>query len=223
MVPLFGRPMIERALEQLAGAGITATTIVTGYLADRIEPVFGASFGSMALRYLPNPEYATTNNIVSLWLARDLLDRDVLLLEADLVFDDGLLRTLVAHPAPNVAVVDRFAPPMDGTVIVGDGDRAERMVLKVDQGAGFSLEGTWKTVNVYKLSGASLRDAIVPGLDRWVREGRTDRYYEAVFAEAVASGSMPLHTLPTGAHRWAEVDDLDDLRRAEAIFGAPAR
>ena len=84
---------------------------------------------------------------------------------------------------------DRFAPPMDGTVIVSeDGTNADRMVLKVDQGPDFVREGTWKTVNLYKLSGEDLRELVLPRIDAWVKAGRTQTYYEAVFAELVAEG-----------------------------------
>ncbi|MCB9603692.1 MAG: phosphocholine cytidylyltransferase family protein [Sandaracinus sp.] len=220
MVSVLGKPMLEHALGQLEAAGIETTSLVTGYLSEVIEKTYGDRFGKMALRYLPNPEYATTNNIVSLLLAKDAIVTDTLLLEADLVYDDGMLAELASHPARNVALVDRFAPPMDGTVIVSaDGTNADRMVLKVDQGPDFVREGTWKTVNLYKLSGEDLRELVLPRIDAWVKSGRTQTYYEAVFAELVAEGRWPMAILPTGRFRWAEVDDVQDLAHAEKLFG----
>lgn len=220
MVPVLGRPMLTTMLESLGAAGIEETVLVVGYRADRIRDAYGDRFGAMRLTYVDNPDWETTNNLYSLWLARELMAEGFLLLEADLVFPPSVITDLLAAPHPDAAVVDDFRPPMNGTVVIADGDRAGRMVLERDQGPGFDPSVAEKTVNVYKLSGGMVVGRFLPELERWVRSERTDMFYEAVLAELVRRGELELGLSRMAGRPWAEIDDEDDLRLAERSLAA---
>ncbi|NLY94130.1 MAG: phosphocholine cytidylyltransferase family protein [Myxococcales bacterium] len=218
MVEVAGRPMLIRCLTQLEAAGVERAAIVVGYREEAIRAAVGERFGRMAVEYVSNPDYATTNNLVSLYLAKPVVDDDILLVESDLLFDDALFSALLAEPGENVAVVDAFGPGMDGTVILEAAPKvAARFVLKRDQGPGFDYSAAWKTVNVYKLSRELMQKGFFPEAAQWIAETRTDQYYEAVIAALVEKGA-PMSLLRMGAMRWAEVDDVNDLARAEQIF-----
>lgn len=220
MVEVSGRPMLLRCLAQLEAAGVERAAVVVGYRGEFIERAVGERFGRMRVEYVSNPDYATTNNLYSLFLAEPVIDEDILLIEGDLLFDDALFSELLAAPGEDVAVVDAFGPGMDGTVILESAPRvAGSFVLKRDQGEGFDYSRAWKTVNVYKLSRRFMRDAFFPEAARWVEEARTDQYYEAVIAALVERGA-PMSLLRMERMRWAEVDDPSDLARAESIFPA---
>ncbi len=81
MVPVGGRTIIERALCILKDLGIEETVIITGYKHDVLESFVRQLDAGMPLRFIHNPDYATTNNIVSLWLAQPAIQSDFLLLE----------------------------------------------------------------------------------------------------------------------------------------------
>ena len=72
---------------------------------------------------------------------------------------DLLVSELAAIKGQNVAMVDRFQPHMDGTVIFADGSAAKSMVLKSSQGPEFDYRHALKTVNIYRLTKESLQDA----------------------------------------------------------------
>jgi choline kinase len=196
--------MLLRCLAQLEKAGITKATVVVGYLEQVIRDAVGTRFGAMDIEYVSNPDYATTNNLYSLFLAKPVLDDDILLIEADLLFDDALFSSLLATTGKDVAVVDKYGPGMDGTVVL-------------TKSAGFDYASAWKTVNVYKLSKAFMLEGFFPEAARWVSEKRTDQYYEAVIAALVDKGA-PLSVFRMNGLRWSEVDDTDDLARAERVF-----
>ena len=151
------------------------------------------------------------------------MDDDIVLIEADLLFEDDLVRQLVQHPAPSVAVVDRYRPPMDGTVILAENNVASAMVLKVNQGPGFSYKSALKTVNVYKLSRSAMRNLVIPELSGFVEAGRIDQYYEAIFADLIAQHRLRMSVLGAAGFKWAEVDNREDLSAAEELFGRQAR
>ena len=118
----------------------------------------------------------------------------------------------------NVAIVDRFESHMNGTVILADDRVAEAMVLKADQGPDFDYRSVLNTVNIYRLSRETLAESIIPEMEEFIAEGRTDQYYEAAFAKLIQSGRMNMTVMMTGKNRWAEIDTLEDLRYAEKMF-----
>ena len=63
----------------------------------------------------------TTNNIYSLYMAKDVLAQDdTILLESDLIYDKKIIRELIDNPEKNLCVVSPFENWMDGTVTVLD-------------------------------------------------------------------------------------------------------
>jgi len=218
MVHVAGRPMMAFQLDALERAGIEHCTVVVGYMAKSVREYFGATYGGVSLSYVENSVYAETNNLYSFWLAKAEFDDDVLLLEGDLVFDDRLVSQLVAKDEQNVAVVDRFQPYMDGTVILANNGIAKSMVLKADQGPGFDYGPALKTVNIYRLSRKSLVETIVPEMEDFLIRGQTSQYYEAAFAKLIETGRMNMAVMYTEKNKWVEIDTLEDLRDAEKMF-----
>jgi NDP-sugar pyrophosphorylase family protein len=220
LVNVAGKPMMAYQLDSLRAAGIEECTIVVGYMADSVRNCFGSNYRGVRLSYVENTAYDTSNNLCSLWQAKAEFNDDVLLLESDLVFDDRLIGALLEMGKPNVAVVDRFKPNMDGSVILADGDAAKALVLKSEQSHGFDYSSAWKTVNIYRLSRQTLVDAIVPEMEKFLAEGRTDQYYEAVFASLIKSNRMDMSVMKTGNIQWSEIDTLDELRETETMLQA---
>ena len=219
LVEVGGQPLLERALRALASQGVVEVVIVIGYGGETIRERIGCCFEGLTICYVEAPDFATTNNIRSLWDARDYLDQDILLLEADLVFDPQVVTALLDGPGSSLAVAP-FAPPLSGTVVHRDGDdRVTSFTLGSEQGAGFDTETALKTVNIYLLRGAMLRDIVAPCLCRAVEGGHVDRYYETVLQDCVADGSIrDLTAVDVSANRWYEVDDHRDLDAAEFLF-----
>ena len=220
LVPMYRRPMLEYQMEYLDRAGFRECVIVVGYLGDMIRRRIGSRFGRIDVKYVANEVYDRTNNIYSLWLARNELDDDVLLLEGDLVYEYGLLQDVLRSRSLNVAVVDRFRPPMNGTVILEQGGVSTAMVLKSQQPPDFDFTRALKTVNIYALSRDSLSTAIVPELDSYVSRGLTGEYYEAVMSDLIGRGELQMAVHLTGSRMWTEIDTEDELREAEQQFAS---
>ncbi|MDE2860750.1 MAG: phosphocholine cytidylyltransferase family protein [Chloroflexota bacterium] len=218
LVPMYRRPMIEYQMEYLDRAGFRECVIVVGYLGDMIRRRIGSRFGRINVKYVTNEIYDRTNNIYSLWLARSELNDDVLLLEGDLVYEYGLLQDVLRSRSLNVAVVDHFRPPMNGTVILEQDGVSTAMVLKSQQPPDFDFRRALKTVNIYALSRDSLSTAIVPELDSYVSRGLTGEYYEAVMSDLIGRGELQMAVHLTGSRMWTEIDTEDELREAEQQF-----
>ncbi|RMF18457.1 MAG: phosphocholine cytidylyltransferase family protein [Candidatus Dadabacteria bacterium] len=218
MVTVADRPMLRWSLDAVAEAGLREAVIVVGYRGEVIRDAFGSQYRNVAIRYVDNPDYATTNNLVSLWLARKELDGDVLLLEADLVYDAGLLKEFITRPEPDAMVVARYDGATTGTVVFVRNGRVSRLVLGKDQGEGFDYSEAWKTVNIWRFSREFLDRSYLPALDTWVERGEVGAYYEAPLGELIAAEPNRFAAFDAAGWRWAESDSPADLERAEALF-----
>ena len=214
-----GVPVLVNALTHLANAGVRETIIVVGHLKENIFERVGARFQGMEIRYVESERYATTNNIYSLWLAREHLTEDILLLEADVFFEQELIDRLVSAKGENQVAVARHQPWMIGTVArVDKQGRIEAMVESRDQGADFEYSGTLKTVNLYRLGGDFLRKWFLPCLDSAIAAGNVGDYHEAVLSELCSQDGVDLSAVLCDDVRWIEVDNQDDLTVANYLF-----
>jgi choline kinase len=221
LVEVRGKPILQYQLESLSEAGVRECIIVVGHRATQVRNAFGTRFRDLSIKYVENRIFDRTNNIYSLWLARRQITEDTMLLEGDLVFESGLLTDLRKNPWENVAVVDRYQPFMNGTIIQAHNDRASAMVLKRDQSPGFDYGSALKTVNIYKFSRQAIRNELMPALGKYISHGLTNHYYEIVISRAIADGAIRLHVLRAGSRAWAEIDTGEDLANAERMHFAP--
>ena len=220
LVEIGGEPLLERALHALASQGIAEAVIVIGYMGDVVRGRIGARFAGMDICYVEAPDYARTNNIRSLWDARAYLDRDVLLLEADIAFDPSVIAALLAAPGSSAAVAP-YDLALSGTVVRSDRKgRITSFTLGADQNGQFDTSGAFKTVNIYVLRKALLRDEVVPRLCQAIDGGHVNGYYESVLRDCVNDPTLgiAMAAVDVSASRWSEIDDDRDLDAAEFMF-----
>ncbi|MBD5436030.1 MAG: phosphocholine cytidylyltransferase family protein [Treponema sp.] len=119
MLRVNGKSLIERTIEQLVANKISRLVIVTGCKSNVLKNFIASKFdtnnlGEMEIEYIENPDYATTNNIYSLYLAREELKKsDTILIESDLIFRQTLFPALIESPYKNVAVVSAWEDWME--------------------------------------------------------------------------------------------------------------
>lgn len=212
LVGVSGITILERLLRTLGDRGFTRLVVVLGHESASIQDYLGDRSGNIEINYITSSCYRTTNNIYSLWLARKMIDESVLLIESDLVFEGSLLDGMLQ---PDRVAVSRQLPWMNGTTVTfGAKDGVSAFCL----GEMSRPDAThYKTVNIYSFSRATWR-TISERLDTYIVAKRTGDYYESVFAEMIADGSLTLKPVLFDADSWYEIDTLEDLAAAEVMF-----
>lgn len=219
MVRVNGEMLIDRVVAQLLRLGVSRLVVVTGYKGEALRRHLGTERGGMRIEYVDNPDYSRTNNIYSLWLAKDKLQQeDTLLLESDLIFDYGLLEGIALNREPNLALVAKYEPWMDGTMVQIDKDC--NIVNFVPKKAfDYKYAATYyKTVNIYKFSKEFSTNKYVPFLEAYIKAVGNNEYYENVLSIITFLNSSSLKALPVNGGKWYEIDDKLDLDTAELIF-----
>ena len=219
LVELDGQSLLERALDALASQGVTEAVIVVGYRSEAVRERIGSCFAGVDIRYVEAPDFETTNNIRSLWDAREYLDEDVLLVEADVAFDPSVIGALLLEPGSSVAVAP-YHRGLSGTVVRRDErGHVTSFVLRADQDEYLDASATFKTVNIYLLREELLRDQVVPRLCRAIEAGHAHDYYESILGDCVRDETLTeLAAVDVSASRWCEVDDHRDVGVAEFLF-----
>ncbi len=210
MVRVGAHCMLDLLLPNLAAAGVTSLIIVTGYKREVIEAHLAGLNSPIRIRTVYSPDYATTNNIVSLWRVRDAVPRDFWLLESDLIIPRQLLAEMGLG---NCAAVSPLRAWMQGTVVTltADGERLAGMYPGGEARPDLPL---FKTVNVYGLALSSWTSTIWPALDARVRRGHTGIYYEAVLAEILQRREIAFRAHVVDPTTWFEIDTPEDLRQS---------
>ena len=220
MLPVNGVRLIDRMLEQLAELNLKRVVIVVGYQAQNLIDYISHRYDDrLKIEYVENPIYDKTNNIYSLALAKQQMQEDdTLLLESDLIFDDGMLRLLSENPYPNLALVAKYEQWMDGTMVRLNHDN--NIVNFVPKAAFDYNEASsyYKTVNIYKFSREFSQTKYVPFLEAYSKAVGNNEYYENVLRIISFLNNHELKALPITNEKWYEIDDKQDLDIAEALF-----
>lgn len=209
---IHGTSILERLVTCLDQQGFTRLVVVTGHLEHRIRESLGTQTGGISVEYIFSPLYKTTNNIYSLWLAREHIHEPFMLVESDLIFDGSLLDDM---RYPDRIAIASMQPWMNGTTVTVN---TVRRVKNFHSGIAEPLdEIRYKTVNIYSFSLASWQ-RIKDRLDQHISLGKVNNYYETIFAELVAEGNLSLHAISFDDKPWYEIDTLVDLEEAEKLF-----
>lgn len=220
MLPVNGVRLIDRVLTQLSPLGLTRVVIVVGYKGQNLIDYLGHRYDNhFPIEYVENPIYDKTNNIYSLALAKQQLQEDdTLLIESDLIYDDGLFQLLLNNPYPNLALVAKYESWMDGTMVRLDDEQNIVDFVSKEAFSFKEVDTYYKTVNIYKFSKEFSRTKYVPFLEAYCTAVGNNEYYENVLRIITSLNDHSLKALPLAHEKWYEIDDKQDLDIAEAIF-----
>lgn len=225
MVKVNGETLICRLLNQLQNRNcVREIIIVVGYKGNVLKQYIATLGVNIPIRFVENPEYETTNNIYSLYLAKDYLCKDdTLLFESDLIFEDSIIDLLLNDTRPTLALVDKFKSWMDGTCIeLSDNNRIKRFIAR-NKFDFTQTDKYYKTVNIYKFSKDFSTRYYVPFLEAYSTALGRNEYYEQVLKVIAMLDNAPISALPLSGQKWYEIDDSNDLNIATTIFADPEK
>lgn len=118
MVEVNGISLIERMLRILDSKKLSRIIVVTGYKSDFFIRYINGLNLSTEIVFINNDIYDKTNNIYSMYLAKDeMVKEDTITLESDLIFNDEMIDTILNDTRDNLALVAKYEPWMDGTCL----------------------------------------------------------------------------------------------------------
>lgn len=113
--------IISRQLKQLVNLGVCDIVITTGYY-DKILIDYVNSLNlDITYTFVNNPIYDKTNYIYSIYLAKEYLNDDLILMHGDLVFEDSVLLNIYNSKDSSITISSTLAlPEKDFKAVVKD-------------------------------------------------------------------------------------------------------
>lgn len=219
MVEVNGEMMIHKTLMHLEKLNLNKIVLVVGYEGQQLMDYVNSLGLKTPVEYVVNDVYDKTNNIYSLYLAKEyLLQDDTLLLESDLVYEEAVIRKLVDTPYPSLVLVDKFESWMDGTCITVDEDDNITSFVSKREFDFTKTDEYYKTVNLYKFSKNFSEKYYVPFLEAYCNAMGLNEYYEQVLKVITFLGDLEIKAIKLNGEKWYEIDDVQDLDIAESML-----
>ncbi|SFT31483.1 sugar phosphate nucleotidyltransferase [Streptomyces sp. ok210] len=217
LVPVDGdKTVLDLALANFAEIGLTEVAIVVGYRKEAVyerKAALEAKYG-LKLTLVDNDKAEEWNNAYSLWCARDVLTRGVILANGDTVHPVSVEKTLLAARGNGQKIIlalDTVKNLADEEMkVITDGDKGVRRITKLMDPATATGEYIGVTL-IEAEAAAELADALKATFER-----DPDLYYEDGYQELVNRG-FTVDVASIGEVTWVEIDNHDDLAKGREI------
>ncbi|MFE9401343.1 sugar phosphate nucleotidyltransferase [Streptomyces sp. NPDC006530] len=217
LVPVDGdTTVLDIALKNFAEVGLTEVAVVVGYRKEAVyarKEALEAKYG-VAITLIDNDKAEEWNNAYSLWCAREVLKRGVILANGDTVHPVSVEKTLLAARGQGQKIIlalDTVKSLADEEmkVITAEGKGVQRITKLMDPA---DATGEYIGVTLIEAEAAEeLADALKATFER-----DPDLYYEDGYQELVNRG-FTVDVAPIGEVSWVEIDNHDDLAKGREI------
>jgi L-glutamine-phosphate cytidylyltransferase len=198
--------ILDHQIDSLFSAGVATIGIVVGYEKDQIvQHVMKYHRRERDhFRFIENPDFATTNNIYSFWLAQSWINREPFVcLNADVVFDSQILWPAIQSAAPITMVVDpKWRDETMKVVILQN--RVIRMSKRIPQS---EFSATYIGVTAFT---EGVQERLFAKIGKLIRNGNENEFFN-VAVQQLADEGVHVGFTSTGDLAWAEIDDPGDL------------
>lgn len=206
------RTILDYQIDSLFDAGISSLAIVVGYgkehIMDHVANRHPEKSG--AISFIENPRFAFTNNIYSLWLARDWVGvNDFICLNADVLYHPNIILPAVTTQAAISVIIDEAWRDETMKVIIRDGK-----VLAMSKAIPRQQHsGTYVNITTFS---RRVCQPLFAAMGALIAEGRVNEFFNVAVERLIARGIRVSFTKTEGLP-WAEVDDPGDLWYAQTI------
>jgi 2-aminoethylphosphonate-pyruvate transaminase len=205
-----GISLIERSLQKLVDCGITHIIIGTGYLSevyDEFATYFQQKHKHIKITCIRNPIFAETGSMYTLYMLKEVLKEDFLLLESDLLYDRKGLEVLIQDKTPDIILASGFTGSQDEVYI--EFDKEQNLVNMSKKPAQLNRLDA-ELVGISKVSYSTYLKMIA--FSENLYKTSLQAHYEDVFVGISQEKKLFIKKLEDYA--WCEIDDEQHLNRA---------
>lgn len=201
LIPVGDQTLLGRMIGQLRDHDVHDINVITGYksvLLDETLPPW--------VDQIHNPFYSVTNSIASLWLAREFLTGDTLLMNADLYFEPEVLEIALAQTHRVAMLSDRRRIESADFRFRTRGD----CILEANKQIS-DLETDCEYVGIVRLD-RSFIGVFRTRLEEMIKRGCFSDWWEAVLYSFLG-GDVDIKCADVRGAFWTEVDHAVDYAR----------
>lgn len=192
--------IITRHLKLLKKNEISNVVLVVGYNADYYKKI---KYKDLNIEIVENKNYRNTGNMYSLYLAKDFIQEDFLLIDGDLVYNENLLMEILKSKEKNVALVEENIRKQDDCVYV---DLKNNMLknLSKDKSSLENISG--QLIGIHKIQYRNYLKMI----EKFEKINNSFYFYEYFFKDPEIFNEF--YCLQKDNFIWGEVDNLKQYK-----------
>lgn len=216
MVTIGGRPILGHQIQAYIKAGIRDIIIVAGYKSDIIKEYCQRN-KTANIKIIENKDYESTNNMYSLYLAKEeVAGRDFLLSNGDVVADPRIIYELVLSEISDAIACDKASYNKESMKITLDAsgyidDISKEIVSSTAYG---------NSIDIYKLSATS-STRLFEEISRIIEvENNVKDWVEVALQRLLRDGRLKMRPFDIEGKHWVEIDDRKDLSLADKLFSS---
>jgi len=206
--------ILQLTIENLLANNISNLVMVTGYLEQQIKDFIAITFPQLNVTYIYNEVYDSTNNIYSLWLAKnELLGDEMLLMDSDIIFDSKIIAALLNSGYENCLALKRHNVGEEEIKVKADNNGR---VLEISKIVPPSLT-IGESIGIEKFCKKSLYKLFEIIDRKVVQEKMVNIFYEVAFEEMTKEGE-DIFIVDTTEYICMEIDTAADLQTAAEVL-----
>ena len=207
-----GKCILEMTVENLLATNNSDIIIITGYLENKIREFLGKRFPQLKIAYINNSFYASTNNIFSLWLAKDaVLGDDMMMMDSDIVFDKRIITKLQNSGYRNCLALKQHDVHDEEIKVKTD---PQGRVIEISKEVNLS-EAAGESIGIEIFGKEALKELYFILDRKVVTEKEVNQFYEAAFQEL---SENDLYIVDTTEYFCMEIDTEEDLNTAQELI-----
>ena len=205
LLDIGGISIIDNQIKNFKSVGINRIFVVTGYNSELIH-----SHVNNNSIFLHNSDYANTNNLYSVWTAKDSLDDDFICVYGDLLFHKGILDNCIKDNNEICLVIEKNI-------------RDETMKVKIEDNFIVQVnKNISKDVADGNFIGlAKFKKSVIPTLFKeislLVENGNLNSYYTSAI-ESLIQQDKKINFVETSNLPWMDIDEEHELAEAKKIY-----
>ncbi len=209
LVPVNGKPIIFKQIENLMKHNITDITIISGYKADVLEKRIHDVFPYVNM--ICSVNYETTNNMYSAYLAKNTFyNSEFLLMNADVFFDDTVIESLLNPKYKNAIVTDIGSYSEESMKVIEKDGKIISISKQIQENDALGC-----SIDVYKFSSEASKEFFDCCADYIENKKIVNKWSEVALCDILDKVNFVACPL---VGNWYEIDNMEDLHNAELIF-----
>ena len=206
-----GKPIINYQLEALSELGINDITMIVGYHREMLVESVEKNFPEINFKFIVNHHYFETNTAYSVYVGKEALSDQHLLMNADVVYPKKLLSKLYHSSFENVLAVDIKSCGREEVKVIDGGQNKISAIGKdliEDQCLG-------EFIGVAKFS-LEFMNKFIKALGQLIEAGGKNDYFEAGIEQLLEK--QLVHYVDVSEYPCLEIDFIEDLELARKLF-----
>lgn len=206
-----GRTILEMTIDNLLVNGLNEFVMVTGYRENMIKDFMHFKYPEIDIIYLTNGDYENNNNSYSLWMAKEHIKGECILLDSDILFDYRIISKILDYPKPDALAVNTNHKLSDEEikVIIDTDHKILHIGKELDPSKSFG-----ESIGIEKFSPVFFKSLGEILERKIVKENNVNEFYEKSFQELYDGGNA-MYAVDVSEYKSMEIDFPADLERAQ--------